>query len=89
MLSSQTDLPEPRAHLLLVVSCVLKKMPPRNGLKKRSMISSEKPSACRFFRMRHSTLLKTANKPGSIHALACWLAAMTSLHYYETDHASA
>jgi hypothetical protein len=33
-------------HLLLVVSCVLKKMPPRKGLKKRSMMASEKPSAC-------------------------------------------
>lgn len=32
--------------LLLVVSCVLKKMPPRKGLKKRSIMASEKPSAC-------------------------------------------
>lgn len=33
--------------LLLVVSCVSKKMPPRKGLKKRSMMAWEKPSACR------------------------------------------
>jgi hypothetical protein len=31
---------------LLVVSCVLKNMPPRKGRKKRSMMASEKPSAC-------------------------------------------
>jgi len=31
---------------LLVVRLVLKKMPPKKGLKKRSMMASEKPSAC-------------------------------------------
>jgi hypothetical protein len=58
-------------YLLLVVSCVLKKIPPRNGLKKRLMIASENPSACGT--PQHSTSQRSGtNSTGNITVSPWW-----------------